>query len=224
MSELGEVSVRDTLDASHAQGRLHRGIAIEIAQVLLLALVAVLTAWSGYQAARWNTKSAESYGITQGLRAQAQGAQTLAGQQMLYDSTTFDTWLVAAEADNQDLMAFMQRRFRPEFKVAFDAWLTTDPLHNPAAPPGPAAMPQYRNANLDKAQALDRSAAGAFDQGNRQRDIADEYVRATVLLAVVLFLTALSQRFAIDWARLAVLILATGVFGFSLYTLAAIVA
>lgn len=219
---MSEVTIRETR-ANDRAGRMFRGgLAVELAQGLLLAIVAVLTAWSGYQAALLNTQSAISYGTAQSMRSQSQSASTLAGQQMLYDTTTFSTWLIAADGGNQDLMRFIEQRFRPEFKVAFEAWIATDPLHNPAAPPGPSVMPQYHNANLDKAAELDRSAAAAFNEGNHQRDQADEYVRATVLLAVVLFLTALSQRFDIAFVRVAILGLAIAVFGFSVYTVATI--
>ena len=195
---------------------------VELAEGLLLAIVAVLTAWSGYQAALLNTRSAISYGTAQSLRSQSQSASTLGGQEMLYDATTFSTWLIAADSGNQELMRFIERRFRPEFKVAFDAWIATDPLHNPAAAPGPAAMPEYHNADMERASVLDSSAGWAFAAGNHQRDTADEYVRATVLLAVVLFLTALSQRFDIAFVRVAILGLAIAVFSFSVYTVATI--
>ncbi len=36
------------------------------------------------------------------------------------------------------------RRFRPQFLVAFNAWIATNLLHNPKAPPGPTYMPQYQ--------------------------------------------------------------------------------
>ena len=205
-----------------ARGVAHGRLGIEITEGLLLAMVAVITAWSGYQAALLNTDSAVSYGTAQALRSRSQSASTLAGQQMLYDATTFSTWLLADQSGNQELTQFVERRFRPEFKVAFDAWMATDPLHNPAAPPGPAAMPEYHNANLDKASELDRSAAAAFDRGNHERDISDEYVRATVLLAIVLFLTALSQRFDVVAVRVGILGLAVAAFGFSIYTIASV--
>ncbi len=35
--------------------------ALEIGEAILLALVAIATAWSGYQAARWDGRSAERY-------------------------------------------------------------------------------------------------------------------------------------------------------------------
>ena len=219
---MSEVSIGGTRGAERGRRTFRGGLAIELAEGVLLAIVAVLTAWSGYQAALLNTRSAISYGTAQSLRSQSQAASTLAGQQMLFDATTFSTWLLAANDGNQQLMQFVEQRFRPEFKVAFDAWIATDPLHNPASAPGPAAMPQYHNANLDKASALDRSAAAAFNNGNHQRDMADEYVRATVLLAIVLFLTALSQRFDIAFVRVAILSLAIAVFAFSAYSVATI--
>jgi hypothetical protein len=218
---MSEVSLGAAREENRARRTL-RGLGVELAEGFLLAFVAVLTAWSGYQAALLNTDSAVSYGTAQSLRSQSEAASTLAGQQMLYDSATFSTWLIAADSGNQDLMQLIERRFRPEFKVAFDAWIVIDPLHNPAAPPGPAAMPEYHNANLDRATTLDGSAAAAFDRGNHQRDVADEYVRATVLLAVVLFLTALSQRFDIFAVRVGILAVAIAAFAFSAYTIASV--
>ena len=199
-----------------------RNLAVEIVEGLLLAIVAVTTAWSGYQSAIWDSKAVASYGLSSKLRVMAEGAQTTAGQQMLYDSTTFDAWLVAAQGNNTALSSFLERRFRPEYKVVFDAWIKTDPLHNPSAPPGPAFMPQYRNASAERAARLDKESAAAFDAGNHARDVGDEYVRVTVLLAVVLFLTALSQRFDIRPVRLGIIGLALLVLTYSLFDLATV--
>jgi hypothetical protein len=203
-----------------ATGR--RVLRFEAVEGVLLAAVALLTAWSGYQAALWNSRSALSYGQATAYRSSALAAQTLAGQQMLYDANTFSSWLVAAQANNTELMSFLERRFRPEYRPAFDAWLATDPLHNPSAPPGPAAMPQYRNANAEKAAALERQAGDAFDRGNSQRDKADDHVRVTVLLALALVLAALSRQFTIRQVRLSMLGLAILVLTLSIVALAAI--
>lgn len=219
---MSDVSLRAKGEESGARRLFRGGFAVELTEGFLLALVAVLTAWSGYQAALLNTDSAVSYGTAQSLRSQSQTASTLAGQQVLYDTTTFSTWLLAADSGNQQLMRFIERRFRPEFKVAFDAWIATDPLHNPAAPSGPGAMPEYHNANLDRSVSLDRSATAAFDRGSHERDVSDEYVRATVLLAVVLFLTALSQRFDIFVVRVGILVTAIVAFGFSAYSIVSV--
>ncbi|MGA8971991.1 MAG: hypothetical protein WB496_02180, partial [Pseudolabrys sp.] len=64
--------------------------AIEIIEAVILALVAVATAWSGYQAAEWAGKRAEQYAEATRLRVTAEGLVTLAGQERIYDSDTFN--------------------------------------------------------------------------------------------------------------------------------------
>jgi len=178
---------------------------LEILEAVVLASVAVLTAWSGYQAARWDAKSAESYSRAAATNTLAQEQQTLAGQDHLYDITTFDSWLQAELRGQEELATLFERRFRPEFAVAFAAWRKTDPLHNPGAPTGPSDMTEYKNARADKARELGRTAAGYFRKGVETRDTGDRYVRITVILATVLLLTALSQRFKILGARVGLL-------------------
>lgn len=68
---------------------------IEIIEAVILALVAVATAWSGYQAAQWAGKRAEQYAEASRLRVTAEGLATLAGQERIYDSDTFNSWLAA---------------------------------------------------------------------------------------------------------------------------------
>jgi hypothetical protein len=79
--------------------------------------------------------------------------------------------------------------------------LKTDPFHNPNAPADPIEMPQYVNAETAKADAFRRSAAHDFEQGTKVREDAEEYLRNTVLLAMVLFLIAVAQRFKVTWVR-----------------------
>ena len=69
--------------------------AIEIIEAVILAMVAVATAWSGYQAAQWAGKRAEQYAEATRLRVTAEGLATLAGQERIYDSDTFNSWLSA---------------------------------------------------------------------------------------------------------------------------------
>ena len=204
-----------------AEGGRNR-LLLEIMEGLVLAVVAVSTAWSGYQSALWDSRSAASYGQSSKLRIESQGAQTIAGEQTLYDSSTFYAWLVAEETNNTTLTNLLERRMRPEYKVAFDAWMKLDPLHNPTAPPGPAFMPQFKNASAAQAAKLDTEASAAFDAGNHERDVGDEYVRVTVLLAVVLFLIAVSQRFDIRNVRLGILGIAVLVLGYSIVQLVVI--
>jgi hypothetical protein len=178
---------------------------IEILEAIVLAIVAVATAWSGYQTARWDSKQAFLYGNSSSQRFIADQLSTRGGQEQLYDSTTFSAWLGATANGNKQAAALFARRFRPEFRPAFDAWLKTDPFHNPKAPPGPLVMPQYHNASLIGAAAASTKASAAFAEGTDAREHGDNYLRNTVLLATVLFLTALAGRFKTHAVRASLL-------------------
>src|SRR5881398_2920130 len=124
--------------------------AIEIIEAAILALVAVATAWSGYQAAQWAGKRAEQYSEASRLRVTAEGLATLAGQERIYESDTFNSWVAAKLDGKEKATEFFERRFSDEYRPAFIAWLGTDPFTKPQAPPGPIFMPQYHNAKHEQ--------------------------------------------------------------------------
>ena len=180
---------------------------VEISEAVVLAFVAVSTAWSGYQAARWDGRQAERYGTASAVRIQADEQLTLGGQQKLLDVATFNTWIQAKKDGNDALAALYVRRFSPAFKTAFDAWIASHPFSNPDAPPGPSFMPEYTNPQIEQGDALNEEATAIFEEGTQARETSDNYIRTTVVLATVLFLMALSQRFRIRGVRIAVLII-----------------
>jgi hypothetical protein len=192
---------------------------VEIIEAVVLALVAIATAWSGYQAVRWEGNQAELYGESSRLRVTAEGFATLAGQERLYDTTTFNSWLNAGSRGDRKLAQFLERRFREEFRTAFRAWLATDPFNDPTAPPGPTFMPEYRNAKSEQAETLNEKALSTFSQGTGSRAAGDRYMRVTVLLATVLLLTAISQRFRIPVVRTGLLCTAFVVLAIPLWSL-----
>jgi hypothetical protein len=197
-----------TPEVAHAIGHQHghhmsrRAELIEILEAVLLAIVAVATAWSGYQTARWDGRQAGLYSVSSKDRALSTKAATRSGQLELYDSTTFSFWLQAKAQGNRAEQQIFERRFRREFRPAFTAWLRTDPFHNAKAPKGPLLMPQYRNATAATARAYDERATAAFERGTKARETGDKYLRNTVLLATVLFLTALAQKFKLEGVRI----------------------
>jgi hypothetical protein len=178
----------------HADGK-PQGKWVGFVEAFVLAMVAVATAWSGYQASRWEGISSESYAQYERYTVLSQEKATLEGQDRLYDTVTFNGWVAAKVGGREKVAAFYERRFRPEYVAAFAAWMARDPLHNPSAPPGPMFMPQYKNANAAAAAHLEAVATAKFKAGVVTRDHSDDYVRVTVFLATALFLTALSQRF-----------------------------
>ena len=181
---------------------------IEIIEAFILALVAVATAWSGYQAAEWAGRRAEDYAQASRLRVTAEGLATLAGQERIYDSETFNSWLGAQLDGKKEAAEFFDRRFRDEYRIAFAAWMNTDPFNNAQAPPGPIFMPEYHNAKHEQFLSLNKQAADVTGQGTKSGETGDQYVRITVLLATVLLITAIGQRFRFKTVRIAFMILA----------------
>ena len=181
---------------------------LEIVEAIVLALVAICTAWSGYQAARWDGLQDELYEKSTRLRVEAQGLATRGGQEQIYDASTVTEWIKAKSAGNEKLAQLFERRFRPEFREAFDVWVKTDPLNNPDAPPGPLVMKEYHNAASEKAGEMGNQATEAFERGAAARATSDKYVRVTVVLATVLLLVAISQRFKTHGVRMGLAIVA----------------
>jgi len=217
------VSEGHNIEAAHKLSERHRSSdspsrrteVLEILEVTLLAVVAVATAWSGYQAAQWDGHQAFEYGTASRLHAEANQVATLGGQQRLLDVSTFNTWIQAREEGNTKLAALYVKRFSPEYLVAFRAWLKTHPFSNPNAPAGPIFMPEYHNSKTALAAKLDAEGTAAFDEGTQARNNADRYVRQTVLLATVLFLIAVAQRFRVRGVRTAAGILAASLMVFA---------
>ena len=205
--------------AKHA-GHERRDRLLSIAEAVLLSIVALLAAWSGYAAAKWSTESRVSLAEASTARTKASRANLEAMELRNFDSSTFEAWFAAYTAGNEQAMALAERRFRPEFRVAFDAWRATNPETNASAPRGPTYMPQYRQPDLATAAALDDQADEAFDKGASDGETADDYVRTTVFLAVVLFLVGISTHFPLRAVRYGLIALGTVLLVFSLTQLA----
>jgi hypothetical protein len=203
MPESYTAEVAQELAAGAAESHAHQEI-VEILEAVLLAVVAIATAWSGYQAAKWDGRQSELFGLSSKNRFIATQAQTRGGQERVYDAIAFDFWLQERSADKKTSGLFV-KRFRPEYRPAFVAWLATHPFTNPRAPAGPIDMPQYHNAQEERATLYEQRAAADFERGLQARENGDKYVRNTVLLATVLFLIAVAQRFKIRNVRYSLL-------------------
>src|ERR1700733_5949927 len=188
-------------EAEHAGGqpagtehsRHHR--LISIGEAIVLSIVALLAAWSGYSAAKWGTESSLSLAKASALRTKSNLDSIQATQIRTLDSVSFNAALSAYETGNKKLFALTLKRLRPGYKPAVMAWLALHPLKNPNAPPDPSYMPQYKIPDEAKAAALTVQATEEFNHGQSAASTADNYVRLTVLLAAVLFLVGISSHF-----------------------------
>jgi hypothetical protein len=179
---------------------------IEIGATVLLALAAVATAWSSYQAARWNGEQAKTSSAVNKARIDAARASDLANAQQEVDVATFSQWIDAYARKEARLAAFYFKRFRAEFKPAVNAWLATRPLESDGAPLTPFAMPQYRLAATAEAERLDRRSEQLAAQVRRDIQRSTNYVLGVVLFAVALFFAGMSTRLTGSGPRKALLL------------------
>ncbi len=174
---------------------------LQTGEALLLALVTIAAAWAGYAAAKWGTASRVEIAQSSTLRNLATRADLEALSTRNFDSSTFEAWFTAFILGNKKAQVIAERRFRPTFRVAFNAWMATHPLTNPHSPPGPTYMPQYKLPQQAKANALDAAAAAKFNEGTNGGATSDDYIRITVFLAAVLFLVGIGSTFKLHQIR-----------------------
>lgn len=179
---------------------------LELATVVLLSLATLLTAWSGYQAAKWSGEQSRGFADASRLRGQAQRQLTTAGQQRIDDLLYFNGWLEARARKDKVFEKLYRSRFRAEFVPAFDAWLAEKPFRHPETARGPLYLPEYKLAAEARATEFDRRGDAANEEALSSKDHDDDYILSTVFFAAVLFFAGISLR--LDWPPLRVVVVA----------------
>jgi hypothetical protein len=203
LHEHGEAAHEEKEEKKAAGGR-HARI-VQIGEAVLLALVTITAAWAGYSAAKWGTASRIDIAQSSTLRNLATRDDLTANTLRNFDASTFNAWFIAWTLNSPQKEAVAEHRFRPAFRIAFNAWMATDPLHNPSAPPGPTYMPQYKLPAQTQATAFDNAASAKFTAGNNAGLVSDNYIRITVFLAAVLFLVGIGSSFQLLGVRYALI-------------------
>ncbi|MGH9227523.1 MAG: hypothetical protein ACRD07_02125 [Acidimicrobiales bacterium] len=200
-------------DAGAPEGAETHGVSgqekrFEIVATVLLALAALATAWSGYQASLWDGIQSSNYTQASALRTQGAEKHTEANQFRLADLSVFENFIDATLDGDTQLAGFYRQRFRDEFEPAFEAWNALDPLTNPESPPSPLAMPEYQLADDQEARDLTARAEAKFKEGEDANNVSDTYTATTLFFAAALFFAAISERFSYVRARASLLGLA----------------
>lgn len=186
------------------------GYRVELVLTIIMAISAVGTAWAGFQSTKWGGVQANSYAQASAARTESTRASTEAGQLQTIDVISFSAWV---EALNTEIIAgtipvpagsyrptpgtgsaFFYHRFRPEFRPAVEAWIAARPLIDPAAPPTPFALPEYRLASGELAAQLADRADRHADRASTANQRADNYVLTAVIFALVLFFAGVAGR------------------------------
>jgi hypothetical protein len=168
--------------------------ASEIVGVFLLSVVAVLTAWCGFQASKWGGEMSIAFSQASSARIQAAGAEGAARSAQSFDLTIYAAYVEALGDGNEELADYIRDRFTPEFRVAYDAWVDDGQVEN-----APFAREEYVPEGTVEAQELNDRADEKFAQALENNQRGDNYSLLTVLFALVLFLTAMSQRELAPW-------------------------
>jgi hypothetical protein len=179
---------------------------LELLATVLLAVAAVGTAWSSYQATRWHGEQAVAASQTNAIRIAANRAAALANDETEIDVATFIAWTDADRRGERELADFYEVRFRPEFGQAFEAWIATDPFANPNAPRTPFVMPEYQVAARQQAGQLDAKAEALAAEVRRDIQQSSNYVLTIVLYTVALFFAGMSTKLGSRRLRLALLV------------------
>lgn len=171
---------------------------MDLAYATILGLTIVVTAWCGYQHELWSSALTFELKAANTAHREYTTAELKERQSVVIDVIAFNGYLDAVSNHDQKLIDYYKNSFRPEMKVAFDAWLKTDPLNNTGAKAAtPFDMPEYLlPLNSDKVQGFLQTADEKSQNADSMSSIASNYVFFTSLYASVSFLEGIGRVFA----------------------------
>lgn len=168
----------------------------EVFAVVLLALTAVLTAWCGFEASKWSGAMSISFSQASSARITSSSYEGEARDNRMLDLSIYTEWLQAEANGEAGRATYVEDRFRPEFAVAFDAWRAEGMKE-----PSPFTRDEYVPTGQVEAETYSNLADEKFQTALVDNQRGDNYSILTVLFALVLFFTAVSQRNDALWSR-----------------------
>ena len=176
-----------------AQDRFNRTDWIELAAAVLLALATIVAAWSAYQATRWVGEQASASRSALSAKSDATQQTTIFGAQVQIDTQMWTLWL-QQQADDYDAgAAYVEERFRDDFKPAFTAWLAQVPEGVPP-PDTPFDMAEYAAVSRDEAARLNAEADVFAEASATANQTGDNFVLVAVMMASVLFFAGVGTK------------------------------
>lgn len=167
---------------------------LELLGVLLIALTAVLTAWSAFQSSKWSGVMAIRFNEAGAARTESVRNSDIASGQLSIDVGLFTEFADAVAGDQAELADFYRARFPERLTTAVDAWLATDPLDSPGAPSSPFEMAEYELDAREQAADLEATAERRSTQARDANQTGDDYTVTSVAFATVILLAALSGK------------------------------
>ena len=110
--EVGE-AISEHAEHAHGKPGTRHDRAITFIEATMLAIVAVLVAYSGFASAEWATESRLLLARSVNARTDAGRDELTAMQLRNFDASTFNTWAFAYLLDKQKASELAINRFRP---------------------------------------------------------------------------------------------------------------
>jgi len=168
----------------------------EIIGAVLLSIVIISTAWCAYQSTLWSGIMTFTLGEVNANTQKYVMSTIQQSQYSTVDAITFIEYVKALNNNDEKLAQFFFERFREDFKPAVEAWLKTNPLENPDAPPTPFLMPEYKKTFSEDAEKFATQSAMKLEEATQANKNSDNYILLTVIYASVLFLSGVLSKFS----------------------------
>jgi hypothetical protein len=167
---------------------------VDVGSVVLISVAAVLTAFCGFQASKWEGEQTRLYNVANASRLRAAEAADRSAVYTSINVTLFLDYIDAVQHNDAQFATFIYRRLGTNMRIAMDAWLATHPMSNPKAPTSPFVMPVY-NRLMQASSAQEESVANAdFTEALSAHRNADNFTLLTVVFATVSFLAGVSTK------------------------------
>ena len=190
-----------------AQERFNRTDWIEVAAAIILALATIMAAWSAYQATRWGGVQANAFSAAGAARTDATQENSIFAAQVQIDVLLWLEYLKQDQAGETAGAAFLEERFRDEFRDAHEEWLAL--MEAGEVPPGtPFDLESYAPASERRAIELNQRADELAAEAREANQTSDNFVLVAVIMASVLFFAGVGTKFKGRAVRLVMLTMA----------------
>ncbi len=172
----------------------------ETIALILLSVTAIVTAWCGFEAAKWGGEMSIAFSQASAALVESAKQQGIINNARQQDLTIYGLFLEAEADGNATFARYIEDRFSDQFKAAFAVWNASGRTSN-----SPFALPEYVEPGTAEARAANQRADQLFAQALVNNRRGDNYTLLTVLAALVLFFAAVSGRLprpSLRWAGL----------------------
>ena len=185
----------------------------DLAVTLVLTALTLLTAWAGFQSAKWSGVQAINFSDAGKARADSNAAASIGTTNQSIDVALFVAWVEASADDlaigadtasfttDPGLPGYFYARFSDPLRVATDDWLDQG-LALRGEGTTPFDLDSYVNPALDRSVELREQANDFGDAARSNNQQSDHYVLITVLFASGMFLAGLCQKLAMPSAQI----------------------